>query len=164
MGPHERSVTIEACDSRERVLAAAVRDRHAGYREMLAVARVWPQRVWALRGANCTGKHVAQRLVADGEIVLDVPGKAVRRPRTPAKESATWHCAVVRTSRISDWLQRRRRRKLEQAPYGLCPECQHDWREHDPVQGCGECRYEIEHEDPDAPASACSSEAPGFTW
>ncbi|SNT66329.1 Transposase [Asanoa hainanensis] len=48
---------------------------------MLAAGRVHPQRVWAVEGCNGIGRHLAQRLLADGETVLDVPSKSSARTR-----------------------------------------------------------------------------------
>ena len=48
---------------------------------MLAAARRWPDRVWAVECCNGIGRHVAQRLVADGESVVDVPAKLSARAR-----------------------------------------------------------------------------------
>jgi transposase len=80
--PHKLSATIEVLDERERVLQVGRfgTDR-AGYREMLTAGRRWPQRVWAVEGSNGIGRHVAQRLVADGESVVDVPAKLSARAR-----------------------------------------------------------------------------------
>ena len=80
--PHKLSVTIEARDSRE-VLRSTGRfgTDTAGYRQLLRAARQWPQRVWAVEGANGIGRPVAQRLLADGERVLDVPAKLAARAR-----------------------------------------------------------------------------------
>ncbi|MFG3602422.1 IS110 family RNA-guided transposase [Micromonospora chersina] len=47
----------------------------AGYADMLAAGRKHAHRVWAVEGCNGIGKHIAQRLVHDGEVVLDVPAK-----------------------------------------------------------------------------------------
>jgi transposase len=47
----------------------------AGYADMLAAGRRYPQRVWAVEGCSGIGKHLAHRLVHDGEVVLDVPAK-----------------------------------------------------------------------------------------
>lgn len=80
--PHKLSVTIEARDSREAVQG---RGRFgtgtAGYRQLIKAARQWPQRVWAVEGANGIGRPLAQRLLADGERVLDVPAKLAARAR-----------------------------------------------------------------------------------
>jgi transposase len=80
--PHKLSVTIEARDSQE-VLRATGRfgTSTAGYRELLRAARKWPERIWAVEGANGIGRPVAQRLLADGERVLDVPAKLAARAR-----------------------------------------------------------------------------------
>lgn len=48
---------------------------------MLAAGRRFPDRVWAVEGCAGIGRHVAQRLVADGETVLDVPPKLSARVR-----------------------------------------------------------------------------------
>jgi transposase len=82
MDPHKLSATIEVVDARERVLGGGRygTDRD-GYRQMLAVGRRWLDRVWAVEGCNGIGRHVAQRLVADGETVVDVPAKLSARAR-----------------------------------------------------------------------------------
>lgn len=48
---------------------------------MLAYARDWPQRVWAVEGANGVGRRLAQRLLESGEQVMDVRGKLAARVR-----------------------------------------------------------------------------------
>ena len=80
--PHKLSVTIEARDTRE-ILRATGRfgTDTRSYRQLLKVARQWPQRVWAVEGANGIGRPLAQRLLADGERVLDVPAKLAARAR-----------------------------------------------------------------------------------
>ncbi len=80
--PHKRSATIEARDTRE-ILRATGRfgtDRD-GYRHLLAVGRQWPDRMWAIEGANGIGRPLAARLLADGERVVDVPPKLAARAR-----------------------------------------------------------------------------------
>ncbi len=54
---------------------------HAGYREMVRFARRWGQRRWAVEGCHGAGRFLAQRLVARGEVVLDVPAKLAARVR-----------------------------------------------------------------------------------
>jgi transposase len=82
MDPHKRSATIEIIDERAQVLGGGRfgTDRD-GYRQMLAVGREHPDRVWAVEGCNGIGRHLAQRLVADGEMVMDVPAKLSARAR-----------------------------------------------------------------------------------
>src|SRR3954462_1099207 len=80
--PHKRSATIEVVDGRERTLGQGrFGTDNDGYRRMLAEGRRRPDRVWAVEGCNGVGKHLAQRLVADGEPVLDVPAKLSARAR-----------------------------------------------------------------------------------
>ena len=80
--PHKHSVTIEIVDTRERVLHKGRYGTDSdGYRQMLAAARRFEQRRWAVEGCNGIGRHVAQRLVADGETVVDVPAKLAARAR-----------------------------------------------------------------------------------
>src|SRR4051794_41689922 len=82
MDPHKRSATIEVIDERENLLAQGRFGTDTdGYRTMLAVGRRFPQRIWAVEGCNGIGRHVAQRLVADGETVVDVPAKLSARAR-----------------------------------------------------------------------------------
>ena len=80
--PHKRSNTIEVLDPDALVLAAGRfgADRE-GYRSMLALGRRYGSRRWAVEGCNGVGKHLAQRLVADGETVVDVPAKLAAQVR-----------------------------------------------------------------------------------
>ncbi|MDI6105916.1 IS110 family transposase [Actinoplanes sp. NEAU-A12] len=80
--PHKRSATIEVIDQRERVLdKGRFGTDTPGYQAMLAAGRRHTDRIWAVEGCNGIGRHVAQRLVADGETVLDVPAKLSARAR-----------------------------------------------------------------------------------
>ncbi len=82
MDPHKRSVTIEVMAGDETVLGGGrfATDR-AGYQALLRYARQWPDRVWAIEGCSGIGHHVAMRLLADGEEVVDVPPKLSARAR-----------------------------------------------------------------------------------
>jgi transposase len=53
----------------------------AGYAAMRRHVASYPQRVWAVEGSNGAGRPLAQRLLADGEQVLDVPAKLSARAR-----------------------------------------------------------------------------------
>ena len=76
MDPHKRSATIEVIDERAVVLAAGRYGTDtAGYAQMLAAARKFTDRIWAVEGCNGIGRHLAHRLVHDGEIVVGVPPK-----------------------------------------------------------------------------------------
>jgi hypothetical protein len=56
----------------------------AGYAQMLSYMRAWPERTWAVEGCEGITRHVAQRLVAGQEIVIDVPAKLSARIRVYA--------------------------------------------------------------------------------
>ena len=80
--PHKLSATIEVVDGVERLLGQGrfTTDR-AGYKAMRTYAKAWPQRVWAVEGANGVGRPLAQRLLESGERVVDVPAKLAARVR-----------------------------------------------------------------------------------
>jgi transposase len=80
--PHKLSATIEVIDHHERVLASGrfATDK-AGYAAMRKHVSAWPKRVWAVEGSNGAGRSLAQRLLADGEHVVDVPAKLSARAR-----------------------------------------------------------------------------------
>ena len=82
MDPHKRSVTIEVMTADESIVGGGRFATDAdGYARLLDYVRSWPQRVWAVEGCAGIGKHVADRLVADGEDVVDVPAKMSARVR-----------------------------------------------------------------------------------
>ena len=82
MDPHKRSVTIEVMAGDETVLGGG---RFAtdpdGFKALGEYVRAWPDRVWAIEGCNGIGRHVALRLLADGQDVVDVPPKMSARAR-----------------------------------------------------------------------------------
>ena len=76
MDPHKRSATIEVIDERPWCW------RQAGTaRTRPGMPKCWPRcgrsrtGFWAVEGCNGIGRHLAHRLVHDGEIVFDVPPK-----------------------------------------------------------------------------------------
>jgi transposase len=80
--PHKRSVTIEARDTREVLrTTGSFPTTTSGYRALVKVVGQWPKRIWAVEGAGGVGRPLAQRLLADGERVLDVPAKLSARVR-----------------------------------------------------------------------------------
>jgi transposase len=82
MDPHKRSATIEVINACEQVLAQGRYGTDGdGYAQMLAAGRRFADRIWAVEGCAGIGRHIAQRLVADGETVLDVPAKLSARVR-----------------------------------------------------------------------------------
>jgi hypothetical protein len=78
MDPHKRSATIEVMSADEVILGGGRfgTDRD-GYAAMARYGRQWPNQVWAIEGCAGIGKHIANRLLADGEQVVDVPPEAV---------------------------------------------------------------------------------------
>ena len=64
MDPHKRSATIEVMTGDETVLGGGRYGTDAaGYRAMLAAARHWPDRRWAIEGCQGIGRHIATRLL-----------------------------------------------------------------------------------------------------
>jgi transposase len=80
--PHKLSNTIVVIDGNEKVLAQHrfTNDRD-GYQALKMAARKYRERTWAVEGARGVGLGLAQRLVAEGEPVLDVPAKLATRIR-----------------------------------------------------------------------------------
>ena len=86
MDPHKRSATIEVMTADETIVGG---DRfgtdEAGFAAMTGyVNRLQPdrdRRVWAVEGCNGIGHHIAMRLLAAGEQVVDVPPKLSARAR-----------------------------------------------------------------------------------
>jgi transposase len=80
--PHKASHTAAALDEHGQLLdrqrIAASLD---GYRLLRQWAMRGPDRCWAVEGAHGIGRALAQRLVGDGEQVLDVPAKLAARVR-----------------------------------------------------------------------------------
>src|SRR4051794_31169114 len=82
MDPHKRSATIEVMAGDETVVDGGRFATDAdGYRAMLRVAKRYPERTWAIEGCQGIGRHLALRLIADGERVVDVPPKLSARAR-----------------------------------------------------------------------------------
>ncbi len=96
--PHKLPVTIEARDNRE-ILRATGQFATDGRscRQLLQVARQWPERIWAVEGANGIGRPLTQRLLADGERVLDVPPNSLRVHGSSAPARAARPTPLMRT-------------------------------------------------------------------
>jgi transposase len=80
--PHKASCTAAVLDQRGELVAqqrfAATR---TGSRALGRWAKRWPERCWAVEGASGLGRTLAQQLVGDGELVVDVPAKLAARVR-----------------------------------------------------------------------------------
>ena len=82
MDPHKRSVTIEVMTADETKLGGGrYATDEAGFAAMKRYVSHFPDRVWAIEGCNGIGHHVAVRLLAAGEEVVDVPPKLSARAR-----------------------------------------------------------------------------------
>jgi transposase len=80
--PHKASHTAAALDEHGQLLdRQRIPATPDGYQTLRAWAERWPQRIWAVEGAHGLGRALAQRLVGDGEQVLDVPAKLAARVR-----------------------------------------------------------------------------------
>jgi transposase len=81
--PHKTSVAVAAVDEAKGELlerASFPQDR-AGLSALERWARRFPERRWAMENARGLGRHLAGRLVAAGESVVDVPPKLAARVR-----------------------------------------------------------------------------------
>jgi len=82
MDPHKRTATIEVMTADEIIVGGGQFTTDTdGYTAMRDYGRQWPERVWAVEGCEGIGRHIAQRLIADAEPVLDVPAKLSARLR-----------------------------------------------------------------------------------
>jgi transposase len=81
--PHKASNTAAVLDPVTKTVIEVARFANSveGYERLTAFARRWEQRRWAVEGCHGAGRSLAQRLVADGEHVLDVPAKLAARVR-----------------------------------------------------------------------------------
>lgn len=81
--PHEASNTASVMDPVSKIVIASQRfaNTTAGYRQLREFSSRWQQRRWAVDGCHGAGRSLAQRLVGDGETVLDVPAKLSARVR-----------------------------------------------------------------------------------
>ncbi|MXP24172.1 IS110 family transposase [Gordonia sp. HNM0687] len=81
--PHKSSHTATAIDPATNTDLGSIRidATVAGYKAMIAWAKAWPERKWALENAEGLGHHLAQWLLVLGEVVLDVPTTATARVR-----------------------------------------------------------------------------------
>jgi transposase len=81
--PHKASVAVAAVDeaTRELLERASFPQDRAGLRALERWAKRFPERRWAMENARGLGRHLAGRLAATGEAVVDVPPKLSARVR-----------------------------------------------------------------------------------
>jgi transposase len=88
--PHKASVAVAAVDEDlgELLERAAFPQNRDGLRSLERWARRFPERRWAVENAGGLGRHLAVRLVATGESVVDVPPKLSARVRVLSSGNA----------------------------------------------------------------------------
>jgi len=81
--PHKASNTLAVLDpvTKTPIDGGRFANTNNGYRDLMAFAQRWDDRRWAVEGCHGAGRSLAQRLVASGESVLDVPAKLAARVR-----------------------------------------------------------------------------------
>jgi len=80
--PHKTSLTAVALDPTGRQLSARRITVNAGtYKTLTSWAARWPERRFAVEGANGLGRGIAQLLATAGEDVVDVPATLAARAR-----------------------------------------------------------------------------------
>ncbi len=81
--PHKASVAVAVVDEAlgEFVECATFPQNRAGLRSLERWAKRFPERRWAVENAGGLGRHLAVRLSAAGESVVDVPPKLSARVR-----------------------------------------------------------------------------------
>jgi transposase len=90
VNPHKGSVAVAVVDEAKGELlerASFPQDR-AGLSALERWARRFPERRWAMENARGLGKHLAGRLAATGEAVVDVPPKLSARVRVLSSGNA----------------------------------------------------------------------------
>ena len=88
--PHKASVAVAVIDEAlgELVERASFPQDRTGLRALERWAKRFPERRWALENAGGLGRHLAVRLAASGESVVDVPPKLSARVRVLSSGNA----------------------------------------------------------------------------
>jgi transposase len=87
--PHKATVAVAAVDEvGELVESASFLQNRTGLRALERWAKRFPERRWAVENAGGLGRHLAMRLAAAGESVVDVPPKLSARVRVLSSGNA----------------------------------------------------------------------------
>jgi transposase len=87
--PHKASIALAAVDEvGELVECASFPHNRAGLRTLERWAKRFAERRWAVENVGGLGRHLAQRLAAAGESVVDVPPKLSARVRVLSSGNA----------------------------------------------------------------------------
>src|SRR5215216_8018662 len=104
--PHKASVAVAVVDEAkgELIERASFPQNRTGLRALERWAKLFPVRRWAVENAGGLGRHLAQRLAASGESVVDVPSKLSLSARvrgcsqaslaTPARTMGSMPCPL----------------------------------------------------------------------
>ncbi|MFE9789808.1 IS110 family transposase [Nocardia salmonicida] len=81
--PHKRTHTATAVDPVNNTDLGSIRIESTltDYKRLIAWAKPWPVRRWAVENAEGLGRHLTRWLIARGETVVDVPTTATARVR-----------------------------------------------------------------------------------
>src|SRR4051794_3643489 len=75
--PHKATNAVAVLNEAGKLLLSAhFPQNRAGLRALDQWARRFPERRWAIEGANGLGRTLAQRLASAGEEVIDVPARS----------------------------------------------------------------------------------------
>ena len=127
--PHKGSVAVAAIDqvTGELLERAAFPQDRTGLRALERWVRRFPERRWAMENARGLGRHLAGRLVAAGESVVDVPPKLSARVRVLSSGNARKNdeldalataLAASRNEGLRRWIPRSTRRCCACSPRG----------------------------------------------
>src|SRR5215218_3055893 len=88
--PHKASVAVSVVDESkgELIERASFPQNRTGLRALERWAKLFPVRRWAVENTSGLGRHLAQRLAASGESVVDVPSKLSARVRVLSSGNA----------------------------------------------------------------------------
>ena len=87
--PHKASVAVAVVNQVGELLECATfLQNRAGLRALERWAKRFPERRWAVENAGGLGRHLAQRLAAAGESVVNVPPKLAARVRVLSSGNA----------------------------------------------------------------------------
>ena len=80
--PHKASVAVAAVNEAGKLVECAhFSQNRVGLRALERWSKRFPERRWAVENAGGLGRHLAQRLSAAGDSVVDVPPKLSARVR-----------------------------------------------------------------------------------
>jgi transposase len=88
--PHKATLAVAVVDevASELIECASFPQNRSGLRTLERWAKRFPERRWAVENAGGLGRHLAQRLAAAGESVVDVPSKLSARVRVLSSGNA----------------------------------------------------------------------------